>query len=72
VAIFSSNFELDPARMNTLNLSDSIFSEVLHTTEWITDVLNALQDIRVRPTPADSQQVSFSTTVKVPFQVFRP
>jgi hypothetical protein len=39
--------------MNTLNLSDSIFREVVHSTEWIADALNTAQGRS--PTPADSQ-----------------
>jgi hypothetical protein len=30
--------------MNTLNLSDCIFREVSHTQEWVTNMVNSMQD----------------------------
>jgi hypothetical protein len=51
--------------MNTLNLSDSILREVVHSTEWIADALNAAQGRS--PTPADSQPALISRRTKPRF-----
>src|SRR6266568_4098446 len=40
---FSCDFELDPARMDLLNLSDGIFREFVHNQTWIADARIALQ-----------------------------
>src|SRR6059058_4119138 len=40
---FSCDFELDPARMDLLNLSDSIFRELVHNETWIADARIAIQ-----------------------------
>jgi len=43
--MFSSDFALDPARMNPLDLSDGIFHKEVPRTEWIADALNAAQGV---------------------------
>ena len=40
---FSCDFELDPARMDLLNLSDGIFREFVHNQTWIAGARIALQ-----------------------------
>ena len=46
---FSCDFELDPARMDLLNLSDGIFREFVHNQTWIADARIALQDRSAYP-----------------------
>src|SRR5438552_16227685 len=41
---FSCDFELDPARMDLLNLYDRIFREFVHNQTWIAVARIALQD----------------------------
>src|SRR5438552_11874657 len=44
----SCDFELDPARMDLLNLSDSIFRELVHNETWIADARIAIQAAHIR------------------------
>jgi len=56
--IFSCDFELDPARMDLLNLSDRIFGEFVHGQIWIADAGIAGKAARTRLTAADKERGS--------------